>query len=230
MPFDAVVLSGGRATRLGGTTKAAMLHRGVPLVVRAVEAASGAGQVVVVGDGAPQLPGSVRVIRESPAFSGPAAALGAGILELDRLRGEQRGRDLGREATDAEPDLVLVLACDMPNVRPVVGRLLTAAEVPVVDGAVAVDVTGRRQPLAAVYRRSALLRAISGRELIGMSMRDILSELRLREVPAAIGADPTLTDPTADPTADVDTWADAARLDVAPAPDQPGALGRREQQ
>ncbi len=195
MPFDAIVLSGGRAARLGGAAKAALLHHGVPLVVRAAEAASGARGLVVVGDGAAGLPARARVIRESPPFSGPAAALGAGLRELDRLHGPL--------PDETAPEFVLVLACDMPGVGRLVGPLLTAAAADGVDGAVAVDASGRPQPLAAVYRRWALRRVVGDRDLVGTSMRDVLSGLRLAELPAPDGA-----------TADVDTWSDAERLEV----------------
>lgn len=195
MTFDAVVLSGGRASRLGGTTKATLLARGMPLLLGTVAATTGARRTVVVGDGAPGLPADVLLARETPAFAGPAAGIGAG---LDALR---------RRGPLAE--LLLVLACDMPGIATAVGVLLAAAAAaPASDGILAIDEGGRRQYLAGVYRSGALSAAVSAAllrhgSLEGLSMRALLDSLRLDGVEVPPGA-----------TSDVDTWADAARHGV----------------
>ncbi|HEY4153098.1 MAG TPA: NTP transferase domain-containing protein [Pseudolysinimonas sp.] len=206
MDFDAVVLSGGRASRLGGVAKAGLEFQGVPLLQRAIDACDGAQWVVVVGDGAPGLPQAVRVVREAPAFAGPAAALGAGIAALAR---------------GGAPELVLVLACDMPSVADVVGDLLAAAAAaPTMDGVMATDESGRAQYLAAVYRVTPLGAALRKHEhgsgLDGLSMRALLSDLRLAELTAPRGS-----------TADIDDWDDAERLGVT-VPSGPLPTGEQE--
>ena len=46
--FDAVILAGGRASRLGGIDKTALVAKGSTLLERAVQAAAGAEKIVVV--------------------------------------------------------------------------------------------------------------------------------------------------------------------------------------
>ncbi len=136
---------------------------------------------------------TVLVTREEPPFAGPAAALEAGVRELAAA-----GAPLG--------DAVLVLACDMPAIErqlPVLVAALDAAEAGV-DGAITVDASGRRQPLACLYRSRALADALarfSPGELVGRSMRDLIERLDLLPVAELSSA-----------TDDVDTWEDAARL------------------
>ncbi len=76
-----------------------------------------------------------------PAAGGPAAGILAGIDRFLRV-----------------PDLVCVLAVDMPKVNAGTVRGLTWAVEgdPDVDGAVLVDDGGQRQTLAAVYRTASL--------------------------------------------------------------------------
>ncbi|HEX2176053.1 MAG TPA: molybdenum cofactor guanylyltransferase [Nocardioidaceae bacterium] len=66
-PFDAIVLSGGRATRLGGADKAEVVVAGKSLLDRAREAVAGAHTVVVVG---PDVAG------------GPVAGVAAGLRDV----------------------------------------------------------------------------------------------------------------------------------------------------
>jgi CTP:molybdopterin cytidylyltransferase MocA len=98
----------------------------------------------------------------------------------------------------------VVLAVDMPKVNAgTVARLTWAVEGdPAVDGALLVDPEGRRQPLAAVYRRTAL--AAAGprpEERPGLPVRRLTDQLRLVEVPTV-----------GDEARDVDTWADVRDL------------------
>lgn len=188
--FDAVVLAGGAARRLGGASKPDVLLAGRRLIDRTLDATRGAREVVVVGPAEVAPPG-VRVTREDPPGTGPVAGLAAGLAALP----------------DAAP-FVLVLACDLPRVAGAVDALLGASEG---DGAVLVDVGGHRQPLAAVYRRAALAAALddvaAGRGLAGASMRTLLAGLRLTEVPDIGGYGD-----------DVDTWDDLARAQTRDVP------------
>jgi len=184
---DAVILMGGRATRLGGAAKGDLRVEGRTLLERVVAAAEVARDRVVVGEaGESVLPPEVRVVREEPPFGGPAAAVAAGVHAL---------------ADDA--DAVLVLAGDQPFVAAAVPRLLAALAVAEdCDGARAVDADGRLQHLTCVIRRPALDRAIAAiaavGSLDGVSMRRLLEPLRMADV---------MVPPAA--TMDVDTWADA---------------------
>jgi molybdopterin-guanine dinucleotide biosynthesis protein A len=184
--LGAVVLAGGTGARLGGRDKAAIEVDGVTLLERALSATLAALEVVVVGA---EVPTSrpVTWCREDPPLGGPAAGL---LTALDRFA--------------VAPDLVAVLAVDMPKVNAgTLARLTWAVEAdPAVDGAVLVDDQGRRQTLASVYRRSALVaaRPRDGQEH-GLPMRRLVGTLRLAEV-ATVG----------DEARDVDTWADVRDL------------------
>jgi molybdopterin-guanine dinucleotide biosynthesis protein A len=177
----ALVLTGGTAARMDGADKASIELDGVTLLERALSATFTAAEVVVVGE---QVPTSrpVTWTREEPAGGGPAAGLLAG---LDRF--------LHR------PDLVAVLAVDMPRVTPGTFARLEASLAEAYDGALLVDPDGRRQPLCAVYRTNALARArpADPESQHGLSMHRLIDGLLLREVPAAPGE-----------AVDVDTWRD----------------------
>jgi molybdopterin-guanine dinucleotide biosynthesis protein A len=185
--LGAVVLAGGTAVRMGGIDKASIEIDHVTLLERSLAATMSAVEVVVVGD---QVPTSrpVTWTREDPASGGPAAGLLAG---LDRFL--------------VTPDLVVVLAVDMPKVNAgTVARLTWAVEGdPGVDGAVLAGPDGRRQPLAAVYRHTALsaARPASLEQQHGLPVRRLVGLLRLSEVPAV-----------GDEAQDVDTWEDLVVL------------------
>ncbi|MYZ13094.1 NTP transferase domain-containing protein, partial [Streptomyces sp. SID337] len=93
-PYDAVVLAGGGAARLGGADKPGVRVGGRALIDRVLAACSGAGTTVVVAAPRP----TVRPVvwaREEPAGGGPLAALDAGLA---RTTAEQ----------------VVVLSADLP--------------------------------------------------------------------------------------------------------------------
>ena len=62
---DAVILAGGRATRLGGTAKPLVEVAGRTLLQSALDAASGADRIVVVGP-VPVPPGVLRPVEDPP--------------------------------------------------------------------------------------------------------------------------------------------------------------------
>lgn len=162
MVFDAVILAGGRASRLGGVSKAALVRGSETLLELALDATAGARRVVVVGDAATDV--RYLLTRESPMFGGPVAALSAGLTALDG---------------DASP-YVLVLACDMPDVARAVAALLAIA--PTGDGTIALDATGREQYLAAIYQRVSINRRLTGMTVEGASMRELVRDLTLDRV------------------------------------------------
>ena len=180
------MLAGGTAARMDGVDKSAIEIDGVTLLERALAATASATEVVVVGHRVPTSR-PVTWAVEDPPSGGPAAGL---LTALDRF--------------PVPPDLVAVLAVDMPRVHPgTVARLTRAVENdPAYDGAVLVDQDGRRQTLAAVYRHAALTAARPSPERQhGLPMRRLVGPLRLAEV-SAIG----------DEARDVDTWADLQAL------------------
>lgn len=140
--YDAVVLAGGRARRLGGADKPAIEIGGRSLLDRVLDAVSGASTVVCVGPSRPTRR-PVAWCREHPPGTGPVAALAAG---------------LARTSASA----VCVLAADLPWVAPAVPVLLAALTAdPAADAALLVDDGGRVAHLAAFWRRAALATALA---------------------------------------------------------------------
>jgi molybdopterin-guanine dinucleotide biosynthesis protein A len=161
--IGAIVLAGGRASRLGGADKAAVSVAGRALVDYAYAAVSGCSPVVAVGPASLARPG----VREEPPFGGPVAAVAAGVAALE----------------PDEPDEVWLLACDLPRAPALVAALAGAAIPTGRDGVVAVDGEGRMQWLAGRYQVASLRAALAAvGEVDGASMRRLLAPLRLREV------------------------------------------------
>jgi molybdopterin-guanine dinucleotide biosynthesis protein A len=180
----AVVLAGGRASRLGGIDKTRLEYRDRTLLEHALDTTSGCERVVVGVDSAPQ---GILLAREEPRWSGPVAALAAGLAVLSPT-----------------PDaLVAVLAADQPKVADAF-PLLRAAVSGEAQGWVAVDEDGRRQPLLAIYREGPLRAALGELgDLAGLPLRRVLDRLAIVEVPLP-----------SELCADVDTPEDALRLGI----------------
>ncbi|MEW2137295.1 NTP transferase domain-containing protein [Streptomyces sp. NPDC005409] len=182
MSYDAIVLAGGAARRLGGADKPALSVGGRALLDRVLDACPDALTTVVVGGRRPTAR-PVRWALEDPPGGGPVAALDAGL----------------RRTTAG---LVLVLSADLPFLDRETVRALLLAAGP--DGAMLRDADGRDQPLVAVYRAEPLRREIAllateHGSLTGLPLRALTAELDLTPV-------------TARPLAafDCDTWDDLA--------------------
>lgn len=164
--FNAIIIAGGRATRLGGIDKTALLYNGRTLLQCALDAVRNASQVAVVGFGIELAPAQgLSQTAENPPWGGPAAALAAGVHNL-RL---------------SSVDTTVVIAADLPRVAEAVPLLLDALDAldDEYDGVVAVDSTGQRQHLLAVYRTAALRAAPAE---ANASMRSVTAALNLREL------------------------------------------------
>lgn len=207
MEFDAIILAGGRSSRLGGVPKSGLIYDGATLLERSLRAAGAAGLTVVVGPDPGGLPGGVLTCREEPPFAGPAAAIAAGLAAL--------AADHASRHAAAAP-YTLVLACDMPRSEGAVRALAealaaSAAGTPErggADGVMAVSADGRKQPLAGFYGTAGLQRSVadaaSRDRLENASVFALLARLDVREVRVPPGS-----------TDDVDTWDDASALGVS---------------
>ncbi|MEU6862560.1 NTP transferase domain-containing protein [Streptomyces sp. NPDC046876] len=186
--YDAIILAGGAARRLGGADKPGLSVGGRTLLDRVLDACADADATVVVGGRRPTTR-PVRWTQEDPPGAGPVAALDAGL----------------RQTT---ADLVLVLSADLPFLdRPTVQALLTApgGAHGGADGALLRDRSGHDQPLVASYRTEPLRREIAllateHGTLSGLPLRALTAELDLAHV--------TDTAPLA--SFDCDTWEDLA--------------------
>lgn len=143
---DAIILAGGRASRMGGVDKPAIIIGGRSMLDAALAAVAGCVRTVVVGPQRPELTSAIRQVREVPPGSGPVAAVDAGL------------RALGAAASP----LVVVLAADMPFLTgAVVVELIRHATESGADAVFAADESGRPQYLTGVWRRSALAAALA---------------------------------------------------------------------
>jgi molybdopterin-guanine dinucleotide biosynthesis protein A len=164
MIVDALILAGGRSSRLGGRPKSDLMVDGETLLDRTLRAVrdSGVRNVVVVGDDAPD---GVIAVREDPAFGGPVAAIAAGL-----------------DALPVDSDAILVLACDMPAIAEALPALLAAPDVIAID-------QGRAQHLTVVVSTAALRAAVAALPTVtGASMRDLLRGLTLVPVTVPDGS------------------------------------------
>ncbi|GAA1419735.1 NTP transferase domain-containing protein [Streptomyces thermospinosisporus] len=182
--YDAVVLAGGAARRLGGADKPAVRVGGRTLLDRVLTACAGARTTVVVADPRPTARPVVWA-REEPPGGGPLAALEAGL-----------GHTTAEHA--------LLLSADLPFLDArTVQELLAALRGTGADGVQLTDEGGREQPLVAAYRTSALRR-----ELYALvSAHGALTGLPLRRLTARLDLT-RLTGPVA--SFDCDTWDDIA--------------------
>ncbi|OCI29752.1 molybdenum cofactor guanylyltransferase [Oerskovia enterophila] len=216
LAFDAVVLAGGRARRLG-TSKPQLVVDGARLLDHVLAATRDARATVVVGPADLASPAYV-LTREDPPFGGPVAGTAAGLAALP----------------DGAAPWVLLLACDVPRaaeavpllVASVAGAPRASTSGDVVDG-VHLAAGGKAQWLVGLYRREALDAAVarvalevpvgdrsggapsegartgaaggpSPSGLHGAPVRRLVSGLRLLEVEDVDGL-----------STDVDTWQDA---------------------
>jgi molybdopterin-guanine dinucleotide biosynthesis protein A len=165
--FDAIVLAGGRATRLGGADKAGLVVAGEPILgsVVGTAVAAGAREVIVVGPDrpgfavrGPQPPGGVRFVAEEPPAAGPVPAVRRGLGET-RL------------------PMVALLAADLPFLRAGQLRLLlgSAGRGAGTAGAVLVDGSGRPQWLVSCWQAAGLRSAAAA--YLGTSLHGLLGPL-----------------------------------------------------
>ncbi|MGY3568018.1 nucleotidyltransferase family protein [Sinomonas sp. RB5] len=219
--YDAVVLAGGRASRLGGYPKPQLAYRGATLLEHALAAVAAARSVAVVGpapgepggppgsgaSGAGE-PGRVLFTREEPLYTGPVAALSAGLEALHPGHG-------------GAPGWIAVVAADLPRPADAVAALLEAASAePDCDGILGEDADGRTQPLLSLLRRDPLVRALDA-----LARDGGLANRPMKHVIARLGLLPLRLPPGS--SADVDTW-DAARRWGIEGPDVPGRAPRQE--
>lgn len=194
----AIILAGGRATRLGGAAKPQLVVDGASLLDHAVAAVAGCDPVVVVGPPSP-VHAPVVWMREAPAFGGPVAAVAAGLGAIH----------------DEHHAEVYVLAADVPRAAAAVALLrqhppLAGADISEsdVDGVCLTDADGRMQWLIGRYRTASLRAAVAalpdnGRDA---SIRALLAGLTVTAIPGG------------DVATDVDTWDDLERARAATRP------------
>ncbi len=182
--YDAVVLAGGAARRLGGADKPAVRVGGRPLLDRVLAACADARTTVVVAGPRPTAR-PVTWAREDPPGGGPLAALDAGLRHVTA-------------------EHVVLLSADLPFLDGrTVAALLDTLRPGAADGVLLTDSDGRDQPLVAAYRTPALRRELAALSAAhggtaGLPLRRLTGALDLHR----------FSDPVA--SFDCDTWDDIA--------------------
>lgn len=196
MLIDAVVLAGGRSSRLGSVPKATLRYQQHTLLERTLAATGFARHIVVVGDLVPPTHrGQILLTREDPPYGGPAAGIAAGVTTL-------------AAAGPAQSDYTAVLACDMPHVEAAIARLVESLPKQADnDGVLACDDAHRLQPLVAIYKTAALVSVLAAQRqsghLDGQSVFRLIAPLNLTPIVVPERS-----------TDDVDTWMDAEKLGI----------------
>ena len=200
----AVIVAGGASRRLNHVPKASLSDGTNTLLGCALEAVAAASPRVVVGPESLPLPSGVLRTREDPPFSGPAAAIHAGL--------ECIAADCERSQVPL-PEWCLILGVDTPRIAPAVQQLIAAAraaEQASVGQSAPTDSEssagfwgvseGIYQPLVGIYRFEAI-RSVFSAGTTNASVRSFLRRLN-----------PTAVQMSAADTADVDTWEQAQAL------------------
>ncbi|MGN7131984.1 NTP transferase domain-containing protein [Rhodococcoides corynebacterioides] len=214
---DAIVLAGGRGSRMPGTDKVLATVDGRTLLGHVLTATAFCDRVVVVGPRPVALDGpaaaDLRFTRETPHFGGPVRALRAGLEAIDRSADPVPASD---------DDVILTVSADLPFVHENALRsLVDALRSREVDAVFATDAAGRVQYLVGAWRRGALQRGVAA-ALVGVD------DTRERG-PSVRAALPQATATLAlDDVEDVDTPEDlaAARARAERSPDLDAARRR----
>jgi molybdopterin-guanine dinucleotide biosynthesis protein A len=161
---SAAILAGGRARRLGGVDKAALLLGGSRIIDRQLAILTGVSDevLIVANDAARYAPFQLPVF---PDLVPGAGALGGVYTALAAAR----------------HDLVLVLACDLPFVtRELIDRLIADVEGDV-DAVVPRSARGL-EPLCAVYRKACAPALRARLDQGALQVSAWVDGLRVREI------------------------------------------------
>lgn len=176
-PYDAVILAGGRSSRMGeGRNKVTLEVEGRPLVATAVFAVEGAEQIVLVGPEAPlrealpgEWPSRLSATQEHPPFGGPVAGIAAGLERLG----------------PKSAPVVALLACDVPGAPAALAAIMKTQLARSlwssgnIDGVCALDEEGYPQRLLGLYRQEFLSRRAKEVSERNLSVRKFLATAKL---------------------------------------------------
>ena len=178
-----IVLSGGTSARFGSDKSRALID-GQTLIARILTSIPTEFEVIVVGPDPVVQNARYVCVQENPLGGGPVAGFKAG---LDVCTSE----------------IIALTATDMPFAVGHIFNLLNSMR-PDDDAVMYVDSADFKQPLAAVYRAGAVKKAlIEIGDVHGQSMRNLVSQLRVREIP--------MSNKAAQALIDIDTQADLER-------------------
>jgi molybdopterin-guanine dinucleotide biosynthesis protein A len=157
-----IVLSGGTSRRFGSDKSQAKIA-GKSLIAIILGSIPSEFKVVIVGEDPKIESSQYQCVLEEPIGGGPLAGFKAGL-----------------DASESE--LVALIATDMPFASGLVLNLINSIRAND-DAVMYVDAKGFKQPLAAVYRRASVKRALADMgQLDGKSVRELISHLMVHEI------------------------------------------------
>ncbi|MFC0581837.1 molybdenum cofactor guanylyltransferase [Micrococcoides hystricis] len=219
MTYLAIILTGGRGSRLGNRRKDHISIGGRTLAQAAVDATDRAAGRVMVGPPTELMTRSgaapIQHVWERPQYAGPAAAIAAGWEKL--TAGADLGKNpLGHASVEASALPVLLLGVDLPRLEELVPALLQEWHnaPPGTKLVLPQDESGRDQNMAAVISAEALGNILAAKPFIGLvdaSMRELFDAIEAGSVHRPVLAPALLMD--------IDTPADA-RAAKAKLPDK----------
>lgn len=146
--LDVIILAGGRGKRMGGIDKATVAVDGERLIDHLLDEVSvldALQQVIVVSSRNLQVRPGVKLTAEEPPFSGPVAAIYAGMEALQERAAERTA----------------ILAVDAPEAANLIPELTEALDEAGAEAAVIREENGHLQPLCAVWHTESLWLAIN---------------------------------------------------------------------
>lgn len=161
--FGAIVLAGGKSTRMGQDKALLPLNGMTLLETVVVTLLLVTDNILVVADHADKysLP-CARVIGDTFPECGPVGGIITGLMAMGA----------GSH---------IVVACDMPALNTNVLQLLQKAATPEWD-AVVPEINGRAEPLHAVYRHNSAPKLLRFLETGGFSVRDALETMKVKRI------------------------------------------------
>ncbi len=162
--WSAVILAGGKGSRIGGHDKADMTLGGVSALDWILEALPDEAEIVVVAPDRHTARPAVFCLEE-PRFGGPVAALAAALVHVTS-------------------PVIAILGGDMPRSSHLAMRLVEEFRHSNGAALIPVDADGRRQPLGMVVDAAHLREAITAIQPVeGRAMHEVISNLVFVERP-----------------------------------------------
>ena len=209
MTYLAIILSGGRGSRLGHRRKDLISIGGRTLAQAAVDATDGAAGRILVGPPTELIsrPGAAPIqhVWEQPQYAGPAAGVAAGWAVLTAGQ-DLSGQSLGHASVSVTELPVLILGVDMPRLNDLVPALLKAWQNRSATTQLLMpkDAEGKEQRLAVAISAAALSEALQRRpfaSLVDAPMKALFEDLDTAAIEHPVLAPELL--------ADIDTPGDA---------------------
>lgn len=161
--WSVLVLSGGRSARLGHDKTRATIG-GRTLLDHVLSSIPASVPCIVVGPKPATTPRAVVIATEDRPGGGPVSGIATGLAHVST-------------------PIVIIWAADMPFAGTLVASLAADMTRSDADALIAVDDTGRHQPLAAAYRTKALRSALAQLgNAHGRAVHELLARINVVEV------------------------------------------------